>query len=108
MKLINSIAAAAVIGGLFLIPVPAEARGWEHFGRISAGNYYIKDMKCRGSICSYDFRINNGNGLDTAKQINCNSWKFRYRIPRTGKWASEWETLSPEGIDNSVAEAYCP
>jgi hypothetical protein len=54
MKLSAFVAAAAVIGGLFLIPFPAEARnGWVYSHQSQKGDsVYFRNKGCRNGICN--------------------------------------------------------
>ena len=72
MKLFNAIAAAAVIGGSFLIPVPAEARnGWIVVGQSVANDtLYMKVDSRNGAFRNAS--LNWGDEI-YQQEINCNS-----------------------------------
>ena len=90
MKLFTSIAAAAVIGGSFLIPVPAEARnGWSHV----SGNSYAKPLGCRGSMCT---AMINNNGDTYRQEFNCSAWT--YKVP-----GGQWRPIMPQSVAEVAA-----
>ncbi len=119
MKLFSSIAAAAVIGASFLVPNSVEAKkGWIKITQNTSGEgYYIKDVRCGGPICEFDFSFDNGNNKDTGLQVNCNNWTRRLRHV-SGDFAGTfrsvpaqpymgWETISPATVHNAAAEYVC-
>ena len=79
MKLSTFAAIAVVIGGSFLIPVPAEARnGWVYSHRAQNGDsVYFRNQGCWKGICNVEKMHSSWSGTITNK-VNCNTWKITY------------------------------
>ena len=81
MKLSTFLASAAVIGGSFLIPVPAEARnGW-----VKAGSYehrgetvtlFVKPIDRSGSIRRFENYNTNASIKQWSAKANCIDWNI--------------------------------
>ena len=105
MKLFSAIATAAVIGGSFLITVPAEARGWRQMGETTNGDFfYVKDVQCAGPICEFDFQLEAKNFGKIKQQLNCNNWTLRVYLD--GSWG-KWYSMSPSSMQSVVGEKIC-
>ena len=107
MKLLNAIAAAAVIGTSFIAANPVEAR-WVYLATNGNGDkIHIKDVSCGGPICEFDFTAGSTK-YNTGMQINCNSWQRRYRnVSDTSKEWFDWETMGPDSWANTAAQRVC-
>ncbi len=99
MKLSAFVAAAAVIGSSFLIPVPAEARnGWIRVGEnIDNETLYMKVDRRNGAFRNVS--LNFGGGI-YQREINCNSWYRRYP-------GESWEPIMPQSIFETAAIKAC-
>ena len=75
MKLSAFVAAAAVIGGSFLIPVPAEARnGWQEAGCDNYGDcLYVRKTSRSGSIAKFQTKLTGSNVY--SRTGNCRTWQ---------------------------------
>ena len=107
MKLFKTFAAtAAVITCCLGNSLPAEAR-WQRVTSNSEGkDYFIKNVKCGGPICEWDYALEGGGTANYGVQINCNTWDARFRKIHGSGWF-EWETMRPGTIHNAAAERVC-
>ena len=99
MKLSAFVTIAAVIGGSFLIPSPAEARnGWVYVESSKEESFYIKPLVKRGNIVTFATRWS-----DLEKQINrtvnCNTWESRTTGP--------WLPIVPASLGDNTAKIVC-
>ena len=104
MKLSAFIAAAAVIGGSFLIPVPAEARnGWVkiHCDRNDECTYQ-KIIKRSGSIVTVLTQSKNGRFTE---EKNCSTWAYRFVNSNGSK--DPWDDVMPGSIGEMEQENAC-
>ena len=101
MKLLNAIAAAAVIGTSFIAPNPAEARnGWVQTGTSQGVNHYSKLDNRKGnyvSIVSNDTE----NGM-YKMTFNCQTWDYTMRSD-----GSVWHPIMPGSIADTKARTFC-
>ncbi|KZR84902.1 hypothetical protein MITS9509_02842 [Synechococcus sp. MIT S9509] len=99
MKLSTFAAAAAVIGGSFLIPVPAEARDdWIYIGTVKGNQGYIKPLGKQGNIATY---MSNWSVMDPFKvTVNCSSWEQK---------GSDgiWRPIMSTSVSDDVANKAC-
>ena len=107
MKLFKAIVAtAAAITCCIGNPLPAEAR-WQRVTTNSQGrDYFIKDVRCGGPICEWDFAIEDGGTDNYGVQMNCNTWEARFRKVDGHGWY-EWGTMRPGTVHNTAAERVC-
>ena len=84
MKLSAFVAIAAVIGGSFLIPVPAEARnGWMKGGcEMDGGCYYQKVISKNWPYVTFKSNTPYGPFTEVA---DCQQWRKRYS-DEPGRW----------------------
>jgi len=84
MKLSDCAAVAAVIGGSFLIPVPAEARdGWVKAGCHNGACGYVKVIRRNYPYVTYE--SNSAAGMFT-KEADCHQYKKRILESSIGPW----------------------
>ena len=105
MKLLNAIAAAAVIGGSFLIPVPAEAKnGWVNVGSLRNGEtHYVKPL---GGNWPYRMYINGfSSGEDLKAEADCKRWRTRW-VNADGS-REPWKDVMPGSFGESKVEVAC-
>ena len=104
MKLSAFVAAAAVIGGSFLIPNPAEARnGWVYVTSTPSNSggdasNYVKVTSRTGNIVNLISRWSDAG--DFSKQVNCSSWQQR-------TVGQAWRYIMPGSIAETMARKVC-
>ena len=102
MKLSTFVAIAAVIGGSFLIPNPAEARnGWIQTGVSNTGvSHYSKLENRQGHYVS--ILSNDSNSGMYRMTFNCRTWDFTLRNDGNG-----WRPIMPGSIADTKARTFC-
>ena len=100
MKLSAFVAIAAVIGGSFLIPNPAEARnGWVEAGTMNDGRTsYVKKISCNGSICKGLEKF----GTTELVMADCSNWRYKYP-----NLTNQWKDVMPGSIADRVQNILC-
>ncbi len=102
MKLSAFVAIAAVIGGSFLIPNPAEARnGWIRAADTSDGTtFYVKPVKRNGPYVHYLQRSSN-HQFEYENIADCSAWRWR------NAEKDEWIPVLPDSIGETVITRVC-
>ena len=120
MKLLNAIAAAAVIGASFIIANPVEARnGWIEAvcgtnPRNERGCHYYRVLSRNSPFVIVDekstFPVRGKKEIASHREIDCNGWKSRTRW----QWADTgwdswdpWEDIFPGTIGDGRARKVC-
>jgi hypothetical protein len=105
MKLFSAIAAAAVIGGSFLIPNPAEARnGWVKVGCGSQSGQcvYVKVIgRNNYPIVKYLYNGKNSHTMEA----HCQKWATRF-VNDNGT-RDNWKDVMPQSLGEAEVETVC-
>jgi hypothetical protein len=106
MKLSAFVAIAAVIGGSFLIPNPAEARnGWVRGGCDNDGQCsYQKIIKKDWPFVTY--KDNSPNAMWT-KVADCQQWRFRVTHIDGRPFNKGWHEVMPGSIGETSLQNVC-
>ena len=107
MKLSNFVAIAAVIGGSFLIPVPAEARnGWKqvYCDPDDGSCWHTRVISRNYPYVTYE---NNYPTLLSKKEADCQQYKSRHfgEYYKGGK--SPWKDAMPGSIGEALLDSVC-
>ena len=104
MKLSAFVAIAAVIGGSFLIPGPAEARnGWLKAACANNGTcYYIKPIQRNYPLVTFKSNTPHGSFNEEA---DCQQHRIRY-VNQNGT-KDNWKDAMPGSIGEGVIEMAC-
>ena len=101
MKHSAFLAAAVVIGGSFLIPVPAEARnGWVLIGEGDSGLKHEK-LESYAQNRYANVRVAS-NGGSYPKTIDCVRWLYTFNNDGTG-----WSPVLPGTLGEASANFWC-
>ena len=104
MKLSTFAAIAAVIGGSFLIPVPAEARnGWIQVGTSNGETHYMKPLGCNGAMCSHLATYSSTNYI-FKETVNCRNWYYQASL--NGQ-TTGWRPVMPGSVLDGKARISC-
>ena len=106
MKLFSAIAAAAVIGGSFLIPVPAEARnGWMRGGCNNAGKCnYQKVLSKNWPYVTYKNNTPSGMWTEVA---DCQQWRYTETHLNGRSVNEKLRDVMPESIGEASLKNVC-
>ena len=106
MKLSTFLASAAVIGGSFLIPVPAEAKnGWTFIAESTSGNRVWIKKDFSGGKRGYWYNSSRNTGSPSYYQVNCNNYTERMRYG--GNKFLSWQPVMQQSIGYDILQEVC-
>jgi len=105
MKLSTFVAIAAVIGGSFLIPNPAEARnGWMKVGCSSRTGQCVYTKVLNRNSYPYVSFMSNGKHMFKL-EADCHGWRTRYINDNGSK--DSWTDIMPQSLGDAEMQIVC-